>query len=557
MADDPTLPPGPGSPAPFEEPPPSVAAYEAIPLARDPPDPREIHSLYSREVAERAERLLASIARARGAVDIAMGEGLAALDRGDRLAVLCYSSVGDYAREALGIAPRTAQDLVRLARALRERPLLSAAVRAGEIGVARAKAILPVARGGAEAAWVERARCETVRELQEATRGKHAPEDDDEQWRRMRIRVEPEDRVRVDRALAVAGKLLGPTSSRWERLESMAQEYLGSHASNADDPRFLGDGFRPMDQRTQLLEARLEAETERWSALSEPEPYEVPGADASDGTDPRRIDWRLRELNAMRARWDGALGWLALVIKRSRIWRILGFASFRHYCRERLRLGVRTVERRIALEERLWEVPALRQAVQEGLSYEKARLVSQCPDDVIEEAIGKARELTCIALRRWLETENDAQMRARRTLTAPVPSRVAFLLAAAFEAVRAERGARLPAGRCLAVLADEYLATWEPALPRRKTRSMRIRERDGCLCQVPGCSRPAMDAHHQKFRSHGGGDEPENLVSTCLFHHHRCLHERRMTVIGRAPNGLLWLYGARKPGGVKEARAAG
>ena len=77
MADDFTSFAGPDAP-PFDEPPPSVAAYEAIPLARDPPEPGEVHSFYSREAAEKAERLLARIARARGAVDVAVGEGLAA-----------------------------------------------------------------------------------------------------------------------------------------------------------------------------------------------------------------------------------------------------------------------------------------------------------------------------------------------------------------------------------------------------------------------------------------------------------------------------------------------
>ena len=46
-----------------------------------------------------------------------------------------------------------------------------------------------------------------------------------------------------------------------ERLESMAQDYLGSHAPQAENPRFLRDGFRPVDLRAQALEARLEAET--------------------------------------------------------------------------------------------------------------------------------------------------------------------------------------------------------------------------------------------------------------------------------------------------------
>ncbi len=302
MADETSIPPGSDAPPPFPKPPASLEEYEAIPLAREPPDPRQLRTFYSREAAQKSERLLARIARARGAVEIFLGEGLAALDRGDRLARLCYSSVGDYAREALGIGARTAQGMVRLARELRERPLLREAVRKGEIGIARAQAILAVARGEAEAGWVERAGHETVRELERAARNAGAPEEDEETWRRLRIHVEPEDRAKVDRALEVAGKILGPTSSRWERLESMAQEYLGSHASKLDEDRFASDGFRPLDQRMEALEARLEAETERWSMLEEPEPYEVPGSDLPLDTDAQRIDWHLGRKVPGRAR---------------------------------------------------------------------------------------------------------------------------------------------------------------------------------------------------------------------------------------------------------------
>ncbi len=127
----------------------------------------------------------------------------------------------------------------------------------------------------------------------------------------------------------------------------------------------------------------------------------------------------------MRARWDAAIGWLGLVVKRSRIWKILGFATFRVYCNERLGVGARTIEQRIALEDRLWQLPALRQAVADGLSYEKARLVAQCPDDQVEAAIAGAWELTCIRLKRSLAAEQDGQLSARRIFRAPVPDGVA------------------------------------------------------------------------------------------------------------------------------------
>ncbi len=528
---------------PFDEPPPSVAELEAVPLALEPPDPGAVRSLHLSEAADRAERLLARLARARGAVDVAIGEGLAALSEGERLAVLCFSSVGDYARECLGIAGRTAQKMVHLARELRSRPLLDAALRAGEITVCKAEAILPVARGDAEAGWVERARSDTVRALTRAVREEAGAGESEEEWLRFRVRCEPGDRVKIDEALSLAGKILGATSTRWQRLEAMCQEYLGSHPIEVSDGKCLPSEFGRRDRRLETLQEQLEAETERWAMLQEPAPHRAPAEGLAGETDPGRIDWRLRELVAMRARWDAAMGWLGLVVKRSRIWRILGFATFRRYSEERLGLAARTVEQRIALEERLWELPALRQAVTDGLSYEKARLVARCRDDQVEGAIARAWEQTCIQLRRSLDAERDRQMSAGQVFSAPVPEGVAHLLADAVRAVRAHEGKVLPVGKCLAKLAEEFIATHEPALSARRSRSQRIRDRDGGFCRVPGCSRAADDAHHRRFRSHGGGHQGVNLVSVCSFHHHRCIHEGRLVVRGRAPDGLLWFQG--------------
>src|SRR2546427_13100373 len=68
----------------------------------------------------------------------------------------------------LGIPASTAQKMARFARRLRDCPLLAEAVRSGEVSVRQAEAVLPVARGEAEADWGARARKETVRALQAA-----------------------------------------------------------------------------------------------------------------------------------------------------------------------------------------------------------------------------------------------------------------------------------------------------------------------------------------------------------------------------------------------------
>jgi len=83
---------------------------------------------------------------------------------------LSYSGMGDYAREELGIPASTAQKMARLARRLRDRPILREAVRAGEVTVRAAEAVLPRAKGEDEAAWVQRARTKSIRALQAAVK---------------------------------------------------------------------------------------------------------------------------------------------------------------------------------------------------------------------------------------------------------------------------------------------------------------------------------------------------------------------------------------------------
>ncbi len=205
-------------------------ASEAWPLLPVPPDERK--HLLRDEAALLVDRLLVQVARAGGAIAVAMGECLAALCSGDGPMRLGYSSIGDYARENLSLAPRTALDLAKLARELRERPLLREAVRSGEVSVKKAEAVLPVAKGDAEVFWVARARRESVRGLLEAVRGGAAREE--EAFGTVWVELETEERATVDEAMRVAGRLLGAASPRWQRLEAICQEFLGAHPEQDD-----------------------------------------------------------------------------------------------------------------------------------------------------------------------------------------------------------------------------------------------------------------------------------------------------------------------------------
>jgi hypothetical protein len=176
------------------------------------------------------------VARGRGALDVAIGGALARLSEGDRVLQLGYSGIGDYARERLGMAGRTAQAMARLAVELRTRPLLAEAVRRGEVSARKAQAVLPLARGQDEEQWVARAQTETVRALEAAVRAA-GPADvaEEEGWDLVCVPLSPEGRATLDQALELAGKHLGPGAPQWQRLEAICQEYLAAHPVDTSD----------------------------------------------------------------------------------------------------------------------------------------------------------------------------------------------------------------------------------------------------------------------------------------------------------------------------------
>jgi 5-methylcytosine-specific restriction endonuclease McrA len=527
------------------------ASLSALALCEPPPmpepgTPAELRALVHAGLNESdaCEWMLAQHARLEGALDLAIGAGLAALQVGDRLISLGFSGLRDYAREILDVEERTAQAIAHFSRELRSRPLLRAAVRAGEVRPRNAQVVLPVAVGEAEAEWVKRARVDTVRALEKAVRAAQPGADEDDEWTRFRVRLSPEERATVDEALAIAGPLM-PGSKRPQQLEAMAQEYLGEHPTEAGDDGAgpVGGAFLSLADALEQRKARLEVETERWSHLDAVARVVVPDADCDvfeAMTSATEIDARLKDLAAVRQRWDTLLGYCAYVVRRSGLWKLAGFVSFDHYATERLGLGGRTVEQRAALEKLLWEVPALRAARDAGLAYEKLRLLSRLPYEEVERWVPRARKVTCVALRAALEDRDEGQMRAARVLRARVPVRVALLLQAAFRAVRAVEGRLLYDGTCLVRVARHFIETWESHVKEARTRSQKVRERDLGRCQAPGCSRRAVHAHHIIPRSHGGSDEPENLVGICACHHLRGIHGGYIRVSGRAPDQLVW-----------------
>jgi hypothetical protein len=541
-------------------------ALAAAAFALEPVPPHERKGILRDEAALLLDRLLVRVGRGRGALELAIGESLAALAVGDRTLRLGFSCLGDYSRERLGIAGSTAEKLARLARNLRERPMLREAVWRGEVSVRKAETVLPLARGYDEAPGVARARVETVRSLASAVKEAHgASAEEDEPWERIVLACPQAPRAKLDEAMGLAGRLLGAAAPKWQRLEAICEEFLGANPSEPDpaetDDADAGGSSALLDRLPSggaLEEAKafLEEETRRWSFLDPFNPVPAPIDDLGLGplVDLTRLDADLRRLSALRARWDELFGHLALLLRQLGLWRDMKFASFGHYCAERLGMSERAVAQRASLERRLHELPALRAALRDGrVSYEKARVVAEVADESdVDGWIEKARRLSCIALAREGEALEEAQMCARDEVVLRLPERVASLLDSALRAAQSAAGRPLTPGEALEAIADHFIATWKPLLWERNTVQKRVLARDRGHCQVPGCSRAAVQVHHIQYRSHGGADEPANLVSLCAAHHLHAVHVGWVRVSGKAPSRLRWSFRA----GAGPARAA-
>ena len=522
------------------------------------------------EIAECIDGLLARVARGRAPVELALGSRLAELATGRREMRLGFSGAGDLARERLGMKPSQARSLVRLAQALRTRPLLAGAVRNGDVSRRAAEVIVPVAFGLDEEAWVERARHETVRELRAAVKAKLGIEEpEEERWTVVSEAFPREVGLPFGTAMEVAGIVLGPTSTEWERLEAIATEYVAGHpldqpaaneadaafdtAGKAGSPDAASCGVSSPEAHLVDLKEWCERVTSRWDFLVDvtPAPALAMPSEESLHPDPYVIQDEARELAALLHSWDELLGILGSLALRFGVWRTAVFASWAHYCEERLGMGRSTIDQRVALERRMQELPALREAMRSRkLSYEQARQVSRVADEVtLASWVERAEAMTCIALQRAVDEALESQMcDADGTpvrLHLRVPGRVAELFREAFEAARRKAKRWLTPQECLLEISLHFLRTWYPAAKRILKGTHETVLRDDGLCQVPGCSRHGDHVHHTIFRSQGGPLAEWNEITACIPHH-VAIHLGWVSVTGRAPDGLTWVLGERE-----------
>jgi hypothetical protein len=94
----------------------------------------------------------------------------------------------------------------------------------------------------------------------------------------------------------------------------------------------------------------------------------------------------------------------------------------------------------------------------------------------------------------------------------------------------------------LRFLCETFCRIWLPALRHEKQAYDAIYRRDVFRCKSPVCTRRDVTPHHLVFRSHGGGDESDNVASLCVWCHLHGVHEGRIVAEPPASN-IRWRIG--------------
>jgi len=106
------------------------------------------------------------------------------------------------------------------------------------------------------------------------------------------------------------------------------------------------------------------------------------------------------------------------------------------------------------------------------------------------------------------------------------------------------KGRSLEDWECVSRMIDSFLHTWDTSSDTKWRRDHRIFVRDGWRCRVPGCSsRRNLQVHHLIYRSHGGGNEDDNLAVLCATHHLQGIHTGRLRCRGSCEGRLRWEFG--------------
>ncbi|MDJ0864515.1 MAG: HNH endonuclease signature motif containing protein [Myxococcota bacterium] len=479
-----------------------------------------------------ADARLLELEAVRRAARPVLGELAAALVERKLYETLGYRGLGDYAREHLGVGPRTVREWARVWRGLRELPLLRDAVLSGEISWAVARLIVGLATPDTQAACLATVRGRTVRSVEALVRAvreaeaKTAGADASAPRQRVAVRLRCTRREWVlwQAARELARRVAGEGLPAWRCAEQVAAEAASALGSAAEAGAPRKDRGRSV--RTPL-EPGLRSDAFpglSWRALPGALPDRIAGLAAGARECPaRELDRRLRAAIAFLQGADFEQGRILRQLQDRRLLAELGFEGLDEYARERLGVSARTARRLIALARTGRRAPAVATAFRQGRIHAfQAHALGRVAD--VESARAWVERARRVSFRR-LEDEVEAEEPA--VIAFHAPREVAsFFLAMLERAGSLER------------LLAHAIAVWAEQGERFRNRA--DFERDGYRCTAPGCTaRRNLHSHHIEFLSRGGPDLAWNRTTLCAYHHLVAVHSTgTLRVTGRAPDAL-------------------
>jgi len=448
---------------------------------------------------------------------------------------LGFRSVGDWARERLGLDARTVREWALVWKRLVELPVLRRAVEAGEVSWTVAGEAARLATPETEAACLETVRGRTVRavkaivaEVRRAERrgkevaGGSAEEEEDDAGERVRVRIpcSPEMARKWAVACELARRVAGEELPVWACAEAVAAECASATGfPEGDGEPGIWKGRRKIGRhasREHGFRHRL------WPRLRWTAPREKPSRlqrlveGAAEAT-PRELDRRLRAATGFLQSVDLEIGRVLRQVRDRRLYRELGFPSFERFVIERLDLAGSTARRLVRMARAEHSHPAVATAFREG----------------------RITLLQAETLLRGGSLEFAQKVTLRRLEEEVLPGEVDFWappeVARLFQAMVEAMGG-------LEALLDHALVTWLGM--QQKSHHYRIYKRDGWRCAMPGCTaRRGLHAHHVQFRSRRGGGRAWNLLTLCVAHHQYLVHAGLVRITGRAPDRLVFEMG--------------
>ena len=519
---------------------------------------------------------------------------------------LGQARLGDYTKSHFGLSRSAFSELAKIEKRLAALPSIAGAFDAGRLSWSKLEIVVAMAGPESEAELVAFAERATVRQLeQELRRARNACVDDTqdkgERWQNFSRRVQPLVRAKFERAIEHCRTTAGARHARWRAIDWIAADFLagvhplrgsewterleeydwkqGLHGAaqpltpalpsqaprapsegrgQAPPLQFVHDHRELSDEETFYDFARrdLEETSGGWSLLD----WAIPRAELppeitelGEGVDeatPHELHARILKVLRYLQQVESETAPLLRHFHAAGGTEALAFFDCRHYLEQRAGLPARAFWRFAQLSRWARRSPELSSAwargeIHAGHAKQIDRVLGTLPE---QPWIRRAQQTHLPRFELELILALCGRLEAMRCSTKiellwfRAPESVIWHWMAALK----EAEYIAPPGACAVELVlDSFLSQ-----PLEKIgREHRIFERDDWRCQAPNCfARANLQAHHVVFRSRGGGDEPDNLVSLCWSCHSHGIHEGRLKVSGKAPADLTWEVGCRPEG---------